>query len=212
MNEILNLIEKSSEDFQIDDYKKIKELCEKKISDKLLIENIEFIKRIQQNKNIWGNIKILSEFRELINNYTSNSEFIFNSFVNYNFENIKDMRRFNNFCKSIRCFDLSGTCMNLYDENKKKHNIEEIIDNSGLYTSLDLSYNNIYDQGIEVLYQILVKEIYLQEINLTNCGLSDKCISKLEELIENNPSIKKIIIQRNNITNKTSKYPDVIIF
>jgi hypothetical protein len=212
MEEILNLISLSSTDLQIDDYKKIKEICDDKIFEKKLSENIEFMKYVQKSDKVIESSRILLDFREFLNNRYRNINYLFNAFINFDFDNIKDKKKFNNFCETIKCFDLSGICMNFNDENKKKY-IENILSaNSNLYVTLNVSYNHIGETGMEILYPILVKEENLREINLTNCHLTDNCISKLEELIKNNTNIKKIIVQNNNITKKISKYPNVFVF
>lgn len=209
MENTLNFIEKS-QDLEIDDYEKIIDLCKKKICDKKHEENILFIQRIQTIKNIDENRRIMHEFKKYLALFGEKNQSV--CFSNYNFHNKHDTNIFDKFCETIKCFDLSGTCINCTDENKRNQLVKDFTANSNLYKSLNLSYNNIGETGINILFEFLIKETNLSEINMSNSCLDDNCILKLEELAESNPNIKKIIIRNNNIIEKKTKYPNIIIF
>lgn len=226
MEQFIELLNSLDGDFE--DYEKIINLCYFKIEELKFIDNIEYIKHIQSMKY---NERIIKEFKVFCSenalNVTLNFENLKTIFHDTDFyekiiENKFNKKKFMTFCEKIKNYDLSGTCISCYknsythDYEYKNDFVKKLLLNSNSYTSLNLSYNNISVNGIEILIPILEKEKILKNINLSNSGMNDSCMYMLEKLLLNK-NIKKIIVTNNDITSETKKifkekYGDIVIF
>jgi hypothetical protein len=220
MDKIIDLL--NCTDGELDDYEKIIIFCKKKIDDLNFIDNIEYIKHIQ---SLPYNERVIIEFKEFCNKNIPNGMTFYGDFWNLfcetDFykkitENKFNKNDFTLFCEKTKNYDISGTCISFSEMRSRKFIIMNLTSNSDSYTTLNLSYNNIAETGINTLIPILEKEKNLKNINLSNCMLNDKCVFMIEKILCNK-NIKKIIMSNNDITKDTQKifkdkYGDICIF
>lgn len=192
----------------IDDFEKIRQICNIKIENLKTIDNIIFITNIQNNfannKNNKNN-RILRlvhyKFKFIIENYY-NSKKQWDAFCNFDFydaieKKVIKKKDFIIFCEKIKTLDLSGSCVSYIDENSMNNTIENIKENcDSICNQINLSYNLICDEGLEILIPILQKQNNLETIDLSNNSISDVGLREIKKLscIE---TLQKIIIKGN---------------
>ncbi len=186
-------------DFDIDDYDKVKKICEKKIEELLYIDNVLYIKEMQE---LNFNKHIMVEFRNFLMEHdvvkikkslewNSFTEFDFCKMVNNEYITKKEL---NKFCGALKKMDFRSTCIS-YMKMESIQKVANIIeDNANVCIEIDLSDNLICDEGIDVLIQVFQKNDKLQIINLSNNRISNAGEKKLQALKDTMKSLKKLIL------------------
>lgn len=189
----------------INDFEKIRQICDKKIENLKTIDNIIFIRNLQDNFINDINYRILRiiqyKFKFIIEEY-QNSKKQWDVFCNFDFYDAIEKEKiskedFIKFCEKLKTLDLSGSCVSYFDEKSMSHTIKNIEENCDLiYNYINLSYNLICDEGLEILIPILQKQKNLEIINFSNNSISDIGLRQLKKLscIE---TLKQIIIKEN---------------
>lgn len=67
--------------------------------------------------------------------------------------------------------------------------------------TLDMQYNELYDEDIRLLTIFLSHLLEIKIINLSNNNLTNKSVKYIHEIIKINKNITKILIQRNKLEN-----------
>ncbi|XP_053306961.1 NACHT, LRR and PYD domains-containing protein 3-like isoform X2 [Spea bombifrons] len=101
----------------------------------------------------------------------------------------------NPFCtlrdlRLYRC-DLTSSCC---------EDLRVVIIRNRYLTKLDLSYNNLQDAGVNLLYEGLRRPYCtLRELGLSRCGLTSSCCEVLRDVIIRNRSLTKLDLSGNNL-------------